>query len=130
MAGCQVSFVLGVSDFELEFPSLCFALATGVGKTRLMGAFISYLHLGRMASTTSLSLAPNLTIYNKLVTDFTPNTSKYVFAGIAECATEPPDIITGDNCEGKAGTLFEQLLRCKVNIFNISKINSEVRGAA
>jgi type III restriction enzyme len=32
-----------VADFEREFPSLCFALATGVGKTRLMGAFISYL---------------------------------------------------------------------------------------
>lgn len=31
-----------VTDFEREFPSLCFALATGVGKTRLMGAFISY----------------------------------------------------------------------------------------
>ena len=30
-----------VTDFEREFPSLCFALATGVGKTRLMGAFIS-----------------------------------------------------------------------------------------
>ena len=34
-----------VEDFEREFPSLCFALATGVGKTRLMGAFISYLYL-------------------------------------------------------------------------------------
>lgn len=29
-----------VTDFEREFPSLCFALATGVGKTRLMGAFV------------------------------------------------------------------------------------------
>ena len=29
-----------VTDFERDFPSLCFALATGVGKTRLMGAFI------------------------------------------------------------------------------------------
>lgn len=28
-------------DFERDFPSVCFALATGVGKTRLMGAFIS-----------------------------------------------------------------------------------------
>ena len=27
-----------LEDFEREFPSLCFALATGVGKTRLMGA--------------------------------------------------------------------------------------------
>ena len=34
-----------VTDFEREFPSLCFALATGVGKTRLMGAFISYLQV-------------------------------------------------------------------------------------
>ena len=34
-----------VEDFERDFPSLCFAIATGVGKTRLMGAFISYLHL-------------------------------------------------------------------------------------
>jgi type III restriction enzyme len=73
-------------------------------------------------------MAPNLTIYNKLITDFTPNTSKYVFKGIAEFATDAPEIITGDNYEAKAGTLFDQLLRCKVNIFNISKINSEVRG--
>ena len=36
-----------VTDFEREFPSLCFALATGVGKTRLMGAFIAYLHLAK-----------------------------------------------------------------------------------
>lgn len=34
-----------LEDFEREFPSLCFALATGVGKTRLMGAFIAYLYL-------------------------------------------------------------------------------------
>jgi len=116
-----------VTDFEREFPSLCFALATGVGKTRLMGAFISYLHLAHGINNFFV-LAPNLTIYNKLVTDFTPNTPKYVFTGIAEFATEPPDIVTGDNYEGKAGSLFDQLLRCKVNIFNISKINSEVRG--
>jgi type III restriction enzyme len=75
------------------------------------------------------SVAPSdLTIYNKLITDFTPNTPKYVFKGIAEFATDPPEIITGDNYQGKAGTLFDQVLRCKINIFNISKINSEVRG--
>ncbi|WP_351125204.1 DEAD/DEAH box helicase family protein, partial [Shewanella sp. T24-MNA-CIBAN-0130] len=33
-----------LSDFERDFPSLCFALATGVGKTRLMGAFITHLY--------------------------------------------------------------------------------------
>jgi type III restriction enzyme len=116
-----------VTDFEREFPSLCFALATGVGKTRLMGAFISYLHLAH-GMNNFFVLAPNLTIYNKLITDFTPNTPKYVFKGIAEFATDPPEIITGDTYEAKAGTLFDALVRCKVNIFNISKINSEVRG--
>src|SRR5256712_10517754 len=113
-----------VTDFEREFPSLCFALATGVGKTRLMGAFISYLHLAHGLNHFFV-LAPNLTIYNKLITDFTPNTPKYVFKGIAEFATEPPEIITGDDYQYKAGTLFDQLLRVKINIFNISKINSE-----
>src|SRR3990172_10151680 len=116
-----------VTDFERDFPSLCFALATGVGKTRLMGAFISYLHLAHRINNFFV-LAPNLTVYNKLITDFTPNTPKYVFKGIAEFATNAPAIITGDNYEGMAGTLFDLQLGCKVNIFNISKINSEVRG--
>ena len=118
---------LTVADFERDFPSLCFALATGVGKTRLMGAFISYLHLAHGLNNFFV-LAPNLTIYNKLITDFTPNTPKYVFKGISEFATNAPYIITGDNYEQTATTLFDQLLRCKVSIFNISKINSEVRG--
>ena len=116
-----------VTDFEREFPSLCFALATGVGKTRLMGAFISYLHLAH-GMDNFFVMAPNLTIYNKLIADFAPNTPKYVFKGIAEFAQDVPEIITGDNYETKAGTLFDVVRRCKINIFNISKINAEVRG--
>src|SRR5688572_12928009 len=116
-----------VTDFEREFPSLCFALATGVGKTRLMGAFISYLHLSHGINNFFV-LAPNLTIYNKLIADFTPNTPKYVFTGIAEFAVNSPAIITGDNYEQRdprSGVLFGGV---RINIFNISKINSEVRG--
>jgi type III restriction enzyme len=116
-----------VTDFDREFPSLCFALATGVGKTRLMGAFISYLHLAHNIKNFFV-LAPNLTIYNKLITDFTPNTSKYVFTGITEFAINPPEIITGDNYEMRARTILDEQISCKINIFNISKINSEVRG--
>jgi type III restriction enzyme len=92
-----------------------------------MGAFISYLHLAH-GFNNFFVLAPNLTIYNKLYVDFTPNTPKYVFTGIAEFAVEAPTIITGDNYESMAGTLFDQLHTCKINVFNISKINSEVRG--
>jgi len=120
-----------LSDFERDFPSLCFALATGVGKTRLMGAFISYLHLAHGLDNFFV-LAPNLTIYNKLITDFTPNTPKYVFRGIAEFAVNPPVIITGDNYNQKSSVRSDMLpgleKNIHVNIFNISKINSEVRG--
>jgi hypothetical protein len=41
----------------------------GVGKTRLMGAFIAYLHLAHGINNFFV-LAPNLTIYNKLIADF------------------------------------------------------------
>ena len=95
-----------VTDFERHFPSLCFALATGVGKTRLMGAFITYMFRQKL-SRHFFVLAPNLTIYNKLITDFTPNTSKYVFEGIAEFATNPPELITGDNYESGRGVRSE-----------------------
>ncbi len=115
-----------LTDFERDFPSLCFALATGVGKTRLMGAFISYLHLAHGISNFFV-LAPNLTIYNKLIADFTPNTPKYVFKGIAEFAVNTPKIITGDDYEVK-GRALDVFTSISINIFNISKINSEVRG--
>lgn len=115
-----------VTDFEREFPSLCFALATGVGKTRLMGAFIGYLHLAHGLNNFFV-LAPNLTIYNKLITDFTPNTPKYVLKGISEFAVSPPVITTGENYERQIAS-GGQLFPTTINIFNISKINSEVRG--
>jgi type III restriction enzyme len=115
-----------VADFEREFPSLCFALATGVGKTRLMGAFIAYLHQAHGIDNFFV-LAPGLTVYNKLIADFTPGTPKYVFKGIAAFANVPPEIINGDNYESRGG-LLSQLISCKINIFNIAKINSEVRG--
>ena len=117
-----------VNSFEREFPSLCFALATGVGKTRLMGAFITYLHLEKGLNNFFV-LAPNLTIYNKLIADFTPNTAKYVFQGIGEFVHEAPNLITGDNYEQgqhlHGTSLFGGI---NVNVFNISKINAEVRG--
>lgn len=116
-----------LEDFERDFPSLCFALATGVGKTRLMGAFIAYLHLAH-GLRNFFVLTPNLTIYTKLIADFTPNTPKYVFKGLSEFAIDAPRVITGDNYDQQniaAGTLFGEV---RINIFNIAKINSEVRG--
>ena len=120
-----------LEDFERDFPSLCFALATGVGKTRLMGAFVTYLHLAHGIKNFFV-LAPNLTIYNKLIADFTRNTPKYVFKGIAEFATQTPLIITGDNYDESGAVVQDQpsgfAHDVRINIFNISKLNSEVRG--
>ena len=121
-----------LESFERDFPSLCFALATGVGKTRLMGAFIAYLHLAHGINNFFV-LAPNLTIYNKLIADFAPNTPKYVFKGISEFALHPPLIITGDNYDQTGTVVQDQSMDfapddVRINIFNISKINSEVRG--
>jgi len=120
-----------VEDFERDFPSLCFALATGVGKTRLMGAFIAYLYLTQ-GNRHFFVLAPNRTIYDKLIFDFSPESAKYVFRGIAEFAANPPDIITGENYEtgrgvrldaGRSSDLFGADVH--INIFNIDKINKE-----
>ncbi len=120
-----------VTDFERDFPSLCFNLATGVGKTRLMGAFITYLSLSKKIKNFFV-LAPNLTIYSKLIEDFKPGTGKYVFQGIAEFAMRPPKIITGETYETGEGIRGADLLShsedVHINIFNVSKINSEVRG--
>lgn len=120
-----------VESFEREFPSLCFALATGVGKTRLMGAFIAYLYLTGK-SRHFFVLAPNKTIYEKLIADFSPESPKYVFKGIAEFAANPPLIVTGDNYESGVGVRFESGRSADlfgsdvhINIFNVDKINKE-----
>ena len=117
-------------DFERDFPSVCFALATGVGKTRLMGAFISYLYMiGK--SRNFFVLAPNLTIYEKLLADFQPSSPKYVFRGIEAFAHNAPLIVNAENYEegrGVRGTDLFSKEGAIINIFNVSKINSEARG--
>jgi type III restriction enzyme len=124
-------FYPDVEAFEHDFPSLCFAIATGIGKTRLMGAFISYLYLiGK--SRHFFVLAPNKTIYEKLISDFSPDSPKYVFKGIAEFAANPPLIVTGDNYESGVGVRYETGRSTDIfgsdvhiNIFNVDKINKE-----
>lgn len=111
------------TDFERDFVSIAFSIATGVGKTRLMGAIMAYLFL-EGKSRNFFVLAPNLTIYEKLIKDFgDPGFSKYVFKGIGELANNPPVIITGDNY-AQASTLFSAN-EMRINVFNISKFNKD-----
>lgn len=114
-------------EFEREFPSLTFSLATGVGKTILMGSFITYLYMN-YGMKNFFIVAPNLTVYNKLIKDFGDQTfKKYLFKRIPEFRQMPPKIITGDNYENVSPyqSSFEQSIN--INIFNISKINSDTK---
>lgn len=114
-------------DFEgRDFPSLCFALATGVGKTRLLGAFIAFLYMtGR--SKNFFVLAPNTTIYQKLVDDLTLGTRKYVFKGISAFAQNQPVVVTGETWD--QSSIFVEAARrnggAVINVFNVDKINKD-----
>ncbi|MBP3510813.1 MAG: DEAD/DEAH box helicase family protein [Prevotella sp.] len=117
-----------VKDFERDFPSFAFSIATGIGKTRLMGACIAYLYLAKGIKHFFV-LAPNLTLYEKLIRDFgDPSYEKYVFKGIAEFVANPPVVVTGDNYElhnNQESTIPGLFSPVKINIFNISKFNTE-----
>lgn len=111
-----------VKAFDRDFPSLAFSIATGIGKTRLMAAIIAYLNLKKGIKHFFI-LAPNLTLYEKLIRDFGDTSySKYVFKGISEYVARPPRIVTGDNYMERTGSLFSDV---EINIFNISKFNTE-----
>ncbi len=111
------------SSFERDFVSLTFALATGVGKTRLMGAFITYLYTVQGIKNFFV-VAPNLTIYKKLKSDLSDTSSpKYVFKGLG-CFSNPPNIISGDDYKQRANRQVG-MSEITINIFNISKFNKE-----
>ncbi len=110
------------TDFERDFMSLTFALATGVGKTRLMGAFIAYLYTQHNIKNFFV-VAPNTTIYNKLCRDLNDNNSpKYVFRGLS-CFVNAPQVITGEDYRSKPLSFFQSEVR--IFVFNISKFDKE-----
>lgn len=110
-------------EFDTEFPSFCFALATGIGKTRLMGACIYDLWRTR-GYRNFFILAPGSTIYDKLRAELQPSHRKYVFNGLADFPQ--PDVWDGDNyLRFNLGRgLFESEQKANVFVFNIGKIFS------
>lgn len=115
-------------NFERDFPSFAFSIATGIGKTRLMAACIAYLYL-KKGIRHFFILAPNLTLYEKLIKDFGDTSyEKYVFKGLSEFVHNTPVVITGENYNSAHGLFSAQEIQ--INIFNIAKFNSENRGGA
>ncbi len=110
------------TSFEREFMSLTFALATGVGKTRLMGAFIAYLYTQHNIRNFFV-VAPGTTVYEKLKQDLgNPANPKYVFKGLG-CFNSTPYIIADDDYRDKSIKL--DINDINIFVFNIDKFNKE-----
>ncbi len=110
--------------FEREFPSVCYSIATGIGKTRLMGAFVTWL-VKEKGIRNFFILSPNITIYDKLKDDFgNKGAEKYVFKGLPEISNNAV-IITGEDYETKG--IKESDDSIQINMFNIGKINADIK---
>ncbi len=117
------------NDFEHNFMSLTFALATGVGKTKLMGAFIAYLYTQKNIRNFFI-VAPNLTIYKKLKNDLGNNSAdndKYVFRGINCFTTNAPNVWIDDDYRNRPAKALFDNDSINIYILNISKFNSDER---
>lgn len=108
----------GTLSFDTEFPSFCFDLATGVGKTKLLAGSIAYLARNGI-SRNFLIIAPGETIYSKLIREFTPGSPDYILKGIAGFAE--PKVVSGEDY------LYREAAQASgdpltIYIFNIQKL--------
>lgn len=97
-------------------------LATGVGKTYLMAAFIEYLR--RQGVGNVVIVTPGKTVQSKTVQNFTPGSSRYIVG-----SQVPPDIVTPQNysawisrINGPARLSFGREIPVLAFIFNIQQL--------
>lgn len=124
-ANCEDKHTIKVDD-NFKFPSFCFDMATGIGKTRLMGAAIYYLYKIKGYKHFFI-LAPGNTIYDKLRKESNPAHPKYIFKGL-EAEMGRPKVYDGENyvryparfVQGEIE--IEKTSEIQLFIFNIGKI--------
>ena len=122
---CEKQRKIKVDD-KFDFPSFCYAMATGIGKTRLMGACIYYLYKTK-GYRHFFILAPGNTIYEKLRKESNPNHPKYIFKGL-ESEMGRPKVYDGENYDTypvryeQMRLQFEKSSDIELFIFNIGKI--------
>jgi len=111
---------------KFDFPSFCYAMATGIGKTRLMGACIYYLYKTKGYKHFFI-LAPGNTIYDKLRKESNPAHPKYIFKGL-EAEMGRPLVWDGENYDQypvkyeHGSLLIDHTSEIQLFIFNIGKI--------
>lgn len=123
-AHCEGQREIKIAD-QFDFPSFCYAMATGIGKTRLMGACIYYLYKTK-GYRHFFVLAPGNTIYEKLRKESNPAHPKYIFKGL-EAEMGRPKVYDGENYTSYP-TRYEQMQiktektsEIQLFIFNIGK---------
>ena len=115
-----------VVDKEFDFPSFCFDMTTGIGKTRLMGACIYYLYKTKGYKHFFI-LCPGNTIYDKMRRETVPGNPKYMFKGL-EAEMGRPKVYDGENYLSypvryvQNELQIEKTSEIQLFIFNISKI--------
>lgn len=115
-----------VVDKEFDFPSFCFDMTTGIGKTRLMGACIYYLYKTKGYKHFFI-LCPGNTIYDKMRRETVPGHPKYMFKGL-EAEMGRPKVYDGENYLSypvryvQNELQIEKTSEIQLFIFNISKI--------
>ena len=115
-----------VVDKEFDFPSFCFDMTTGIGKTRLMGACIYYLYKTKGYKHFFI-LCPGNTIYDKMRRETVPGNPKYMFKGL-EAEMGRPKVYDGENYLSypvryvQSELQIEKTSEIQLFIFNISKI--------
>ena len=115
-----------VVDKEFDFPSFCFDMTTGIGKTRLMGACIYYLYKTKGYKHFFI-LCPGNTIYDKMRRETAPSHPKYMFKGL-ESEMGRPKVYDGENYLSypvryvQSEQQVEKSSEIQLFIFNISKI--------
>ena len=122
---CQEPHTI-VVDKEFDFPSFCFDMTTGIGKSRLMGACIYYLYKTKGYKHFFI-LAPGNTIYDKMRRESVPGHPKYMFKGL-EAEMGRPKVYDGENYLSypvkyvQEELVVEKTSEIQIFIFNISKI--------
>lgn len=95
-------------------------LATGVGKTFVMAAFIEYLN--RQGHRNVMVVTPNTVVQDKTVRDFSHGSERYI-----DGFTRPPVMVTPDNAQGFAlaestRSLFTTDEASMLYVFNVQQL--------
>jgi len=120
--GDDYYFKKQLKDPGEDIPYYGFEMATGSGKTYLIGAKIAYLKSKGIKNF--LILTPNTTIYHKTIKNFDVNNKKCIFTSNLNFKY---NLITGEDYTGRSNS-YDPNIDTNIFVFNIQKFFDRVKG--